>query len=90
MLKTKSRSVSNEVVICMSVIENSWPAPQAILGAELAPLLTDPWMHLLWKACRLNSDLLVKALLQENPEKSKPPKLVNPPVGNPCQLKPPC
>jgi hypothetical protein len=88
--KTKSKSVSKETETCISVIEKAWLEPQAILGAEEVSLLTCPWMHLDWKPLRANNDRLEKELLQEKPEKSKPPKELKEPVGKVDQSKPDC
>jgi hypothetical protein len=88
--KTKSKSVSKETETCILVIENAWPEPQAIFGADEVSLLTCPWMHLAWKPSRENNDRFEKELLQEKPEKSKPPKESKDPVGSVDQSKPDC
>jgi hypothetical protein len=73
------------------VIENAWSEPHAIFGAEEASLPTWPWMHLDWKLpSRVNSDRFEKELLQEKPEKPRPPKELKEPVGRVDQSKPDC
>jgi hypothetical protein len=47
-------------------------------------------MHLAWKPSRENNDRFEKELLQEKPEKSKPPKESKDPVGSVDQSKPDC
>jgi hypothetical protein len=47
-------------------------------------------MHLDWKPLRASSDRFEKELLQEKPEKSRPPKELKEPVGRVDQSKPDC
>lgn len=88
--KIKSKSVSKETETCILVIEKGWAEPQEILGADETSLLTFPSIHLDWKLLRVSSDRLEKELLQEKPEKSKPPKELKDPVDREDQSKPDC
>ena len=47
-------------------------------------------MHLDWKSVRVRSDRFENELLQEKPEKSRPPKELKDPVGRVAQSKPDC